>query len=75
MRLSAFVAALALPSLAFAGHSPASGPQARRHDAIARRASSDVGHLHKRAFNNARFTFYDVGLCVVQFSGVFSPVG
>lgn len=34
----------------------------RAHDSIARRAPGDVSvHLHKR-FDNARWTFYDVGL-------------
>ena len=34
----------------------------RAHDSIARRAAGDVSaHLHKR-FDNARWTFYDVGL-------------
>ncbi|KAG1841125.1 hypothetical protein DFJ58DRAFT_688826 [Suillus subalutaceus] len=31
------------------------------HQELAQRARGDVG-IHKRAFNNARFTFYDVGL-------------
>lgn len=32
-----------------------------RHQELAQRARGDVG-IHKRAFANARFTFYDVGL-------------
>ncbi|KAG2035833.1 hypothetical protein BDR03DRAFT_899503 [Suillus americanus] len=32
-----------------------------RHQELAQRARGDVG-IHKRAFDNARFTFYDVGL-------------
>ncbi|KAG1750083.1 hypothetical protein EDB19DRAFT_83708 [Suillus lakei] len=35
--------------------------QRGRHQELAQRARGDVG-IHKRAFNNARFTFYDVGL-------------
>jgi hypothetical protein len=31
------------------------------HQELAQRARGDVG-IHKRAFDNARFTFYDVGL-------------
>ncbi|KAG1821104.1 RlpA-like double-psi beta-barrel-protein domain-containing protein-containing protein [Suillus subaureus] len=32
-----------------------------RHQELAQRARGDVG-IHKRTFDNARFTFYDVGL-------------
>jgi hypothetical protein len=32
-----------------------------RHQELAQRARGDVG-IHKRAFDNSRFTFYDVGL-------------
>lgn len=60
MRLStlfgAAILSFALPLLAVADH----GPRARRHDSIAHRARGDV-HLYKR-FDNARFTFYDVGM-------------
>lgn len=60
---------LSLPVLALslfatdAAANPHGGLHARRaHDAIARRAPGDVAiHLNKR-FDNARFTFYDVGL-------------
>lgn len=33
----------------------------RRHQELAVRARGDVD-IHKRSFDNARFTFYDVGL-------------
>ena len=48
--------ALALPYLALAGHVP----HRRQHNTLARRVPGTV-QLHKR-FDNARFTFYDVGL-------------
>ncbi|KAG1841124.1 RlpA-like double-psi beta-barrel-protein domain-containing protein-containing protein [Suillus subalutaceus] len=35
--------------------------QRGRHQELAQRAQGDVG-IHKRTFNNSRFTFYDVGL-------------
>lgn len=35
--------------------------QRGRHQELAQRARGDVG-IHKRSFDNARFTFYDVGL-------------
>ena len=33
----------------------------RAHDAIARRAPGDLA-VHQKRFDNARWTFYDVGL-------------
>jgi hypothetical protein len=35
--------------------------QRGRHQELAQRARGDV-NIHKRAFDNSRFTFYDVGL-------------
>jgi hypothetical protein len=34
-----------------------------RHQELAQRVRGDV-NIHKRAFDNSRFTFYDVGLWV-----------
>ncbi|KAH7889654.1 plant expansin [Phlebopus sp. FC_14] len=51
--------ALALPFVAAGGHGP---HWSRRHQEVANRARGDVD-VHKRdAYQNARFTFYDVGL-------------
>jgi hypothetical protein len=52
-------------SLVFAQLHGPSGP--RRHHDIAKRAKGDI-QLHRR-FTSARWTFYDVGLCVS-----FNPV-
>ena len=49
-----------LPFAAYA--EPHANPAHHRHRDIAHRARGDV-QLHKR-YDNARFTFYDVGLCV-----------
>ena len=57
--ISAFtLLSLALP---FAVKGASHGIPGARHDALARRARGDID-LHKRDFENARFTFYDVGL-------------
>ncbi|KAF9792447.1 plant expansin [Thelephora terrestris] len=63
MRFSLSLPVVALSYLvAGAAADPHGGPHARRHDSIARRAPGDVSaHLQKR-FDNARWTFYDVGL-------------
>ncbi|KAI0797820.1 RlpA-like double-psi beta-barrel-protein domain-containing protein-containing protein [Abortiporus biennis] len=60
MRLSTLFGAsllsIALPLFASAEHG-----QSRRHNSLARRARGDIQHIGKR-FDNARLTFYDVGL-------------
>ena len=60
MRLSATLLSLALPLVAVsATHSHVNRAA---HDSVAHRARSDVHVYEKRAYDNARFTFYDVGL-------------
>ncbi|KAH8107177.1 hypothetical protein BXZ70DRAFT_281371 [Cristinia sonorae] len=63
MRLAVIGAAVAtavLPWFAYAD--PHVAQLQRHHNAISRRASSEVVHHKREVFNNARFTFYDVGL-------------
>jgi hypothetical protein len=60
MRLSTILGFLsaAIPSSIASTHGHLWG---RRHQEVAVRARGDVA-VHKRSFDNARFTFYDVGL-------------
>ncbi|KAH7912136.1 plant expansin [Hygrophoropsis aurantiaca] len=60
MRLSGIFGflSISLPLIAAAEHGH---HWSRRHGEIAHRARGDVD-IHKRAFSNSRFTFYDVGL-------------
>lgn len=59
---------LSLPAVAlsfFLAHvaaNPHGSPHARRHDSIARRAPADVSTHFQKRFENARWTFYDVGM-------------
>lgn len=62
MRLSAvFGLSLLSVSAPLVAQAASHGEPGRRHHDIARRARSDVNLYEKRAFTNARFTYYDVG--------------
>lgn len=62
MRLTTIIGgSLLAAALPFAAVAHPHETHGARHDALARRMSGEVSHLHKRAFDG-RFTFYDVGL-------------
>ncbi|KAG6888492.1 hypothetical protein C0995_007918 [Termitomyces sp. Mi166 len=62
MRFGTALLSLVLP-LGALGHSPRGNVHTRHHQ-LAKRAAGDV-ELHKR-FSSARWTFYDVGLNMVE---------